>query len=220
MIQRRFQNQRKSIRLGNYDYSSAGAYFVTICSQSRANWFGTVTRDGMQLNDAGQMILKTWNELLNRFDIELDTFIIMPDHVHGIIILPTTQNNKPHQNPVGEGLVPSLHQPNAINPVLQGDTTNSALQGDTTNPALHRETTRVSPTDDGASLFDVVGAFKSLTTNQYSRGVREAGWESFEKRLWERSFHDSIIRDEVHFEKTKKYILENPHRWLESRGLL
>ncbi len=165
----------------------------------------------MQLNDVGQMILKTWNELPNRFDIELDTFIIMPDHVHGIIILPTTQNNKPHQNPVGEGLVPSLHQPNAINPVLQGDITNSAL---------HRETTRVSPTDEGVSLFDVVGAFKSLTTHLYIRGVRDLGWESFEKRLWERSFHDSVIRDEVHLKKTRKYILENPLRWLETRGLL
>jgi REP element-mobilizing transposase RayT len=70
------------------------------------------------------------------------------------------------------------------------------------------------------SLGRVVQAFKSLTTNLYIRGVRDSGWESFEKRLWERSFHDSIIRDEVHFEKTKKYILENPRRWLEARGNL
>ena len=231
MIQKRFQNQRKSIRLGNYDYSSTGAYFVTICTQTRANWFGEITREGMQLNEAGYMILKTWNELPNRFEIELDAFIIMPDHIHGIIwinpnqpvgatlVVALPQNDDKQNTSQNYDITVELHHVNNQIGVLDLNV-NPTLHGDTTNAALHRETTRVSPTDDGVSLFDVVGAFKSLTTNAYIHGVRQFGWQPFEKRLWERSFHDSIIRDEVHFEKTRKYILGNPHRWLETRGML
>jgi putative transposase len=234
MIQRRFQNSRKNLRLENHDYSSAGAYYVTICTQSRAtNWFGEITRDGMQLNNAGNMILKTWNELPTRFPIELDTFIIMPDHVHGIIRLNPIQ-------PVGATLVVAL--PLNDNSVTQSQNDNSVTQSQndnsvtqphnqkivpltherTTNDFLdvnviipsYRATTRVAPTKNRA-LGEIVGAFKSLTTNQYIRGVRELGWQPFEKRLWERNFFERVIRDDRELEETRKYILENPLRWLE-----
>ncbi len=230
MYNKRFQNQRKSTRLENYDYSISGTYFVTICTQIRdTNWFGQITREGMQLNDIGQMILEIWNELPNRFDIQLDTFISMPDHIHGIIILSKSQTNTPHQKPVGEGLVPSLPQPmqNAIPNVTNDNALHREINVDNAlhrqinaDNVLHRETTRVPPTDGGVSLFDVVGAFKSLTTNAYIRGVCELGWLPFEKRFWERSFYDSVIRDVVHLEKIRAYILGNPVRWFEARGLL
>ncbi len=147
------------------------------------------------------MILKTWNEIPQFYPrIQIDTFIIMPDHIHGIIII------EPHQKPVGEDPRVLPAQANSIGNLAIGES--GQTQGSV-------------PTDvDVLSLSEVMQRFKSLTTNLYIRGVRDSGWESFEKRLWESSFHDSIIRDEVHFEKTKKYILENPRRWLEARGNL
>jgi putative transposase len=77
---------RRSIRLNNYNYASEGAYFITICAVVRQPWFGEVHDEMMQLNDAGRMVHAEWQNLATRFPhIELDTFIIMPDHIHGLI---------------------------------------------------------------------------------------------------------------------------------------
>ena len=81
-------HHRRSIRLHGYDYSRAGAYFVTICTQNRECLFGKIENGNMRLNDAGRMVQTTWNELAFRFAmVELDEFIIMPNHVHGVIVL-------------------------------------------------------------------------------------------------------------------------------------
>ncbi len=79
---------RRSIRLRGYDYSEQGAYFVTICTQNRENLFGEVVNGEMICNDFGQMIETVWNDLPKYYDgFELDEFIIMPNHIHGIIII-------------------------------------------------------------------------------------------------------------------------------------
>jgi len=81
-------HHRQSSRLKEYDYAQAGAYFVTICTRNRDCLFGEIIDGEMRLNDAGRMVQSVWDELLARFpDVELDTFAIMPNHVHGIIII-------------------------------------------------------------------------------------------------------------------------------------
>lgn len=78
--------QRKSIRLKGYDYSRAGLYFVTLCIQYRSCLFGKIKHGEMILNDAGKMVQCQWQTLIRRFDhIKLSEFIVMPNHVHGII---------------------------------------------------------------------------------------------------------------------------------------
>jgi len=78
--------RRKSIRLRGYDYSQTGMYFVTICTQNRVHLFGEIVDDEMILNDAGNMVSKIWNGIPNDFNhIQLHEFIIMPNHIHGII---------------------------------------------------------------------------------------------------------------------------------------
>lgn len=79
---------RRSIRLERYDYSSAGAYFVTICTQNRECLFGEVVDGAMQLNDAGKVAEQCWQEIPSHFPhAELDEFVIMPNHVHGILVI-------------------------------------------------------------------------------------------------------------------------------------
>jgi REP element-mobilizing transposase RayT len=81
-------HNRHSIRLKDYDYSQAGAYFVTICVQNRECLLGEVVDNEMTLNDAGQMVERWWGELPNKFpSIELDACVVMPNHFHGIIVL-------------------------------------------------------------------------------------------------------------------------------------
>jgi len=85
--------RRRSLRLKGYDYTCAGAYFVTICAQDQACLFGNIVDGGMCLNDAGHMLARLWNDIPARFvDVEIDTFVVMPNHVHGIIVLPDAAN--------------------------------------------------------------------------------------------------------------------------------
>lgn len=82
------RKHRHSIRLKGYDYAQAGAYFITIVAQDRACVFGRVVNGEMRLNPAGDMVWGEWNALPDRFpSIELDAFVVMPNHVHGIIVL-------------------------------------------------------------------------------------------------------------------------------------
>jgi len=82
------RDHRRSIRLKAYDYTQAGGYFVTIVAQDRACLFGEVT-DGMtDLNDAGRMAQKVWDELPIFYPgVLVDAFVVMPNHIHGIIVL-------------------------------------------------------------------------------------------------------------------------------------
>jgi REP element-mobilizing transposase RayT len=82
------KHHRHSIRLDGYDYSQAGAYFVSIVTQMRENFFGEIMQNEMILNDTGLMVRAEWENLPNRFtEIELGLFQIMPNHFHGIVLI-------------------------------------------------------------------------------------------------------------------------------------
>ena len=79
---------RRSIRLQEYDYSRAGAYYITVCIRNRECLFGNVVDGQMQLNEAGRIVQAVWNGLPRFYEgVELDAFIIMPNHVHGVIVI-------------------------------------------------------------------------------------------------------------------------------------
>jgi putative transposase len=82
------RHHRHSIRLRGYDYSQAGAYFVTLCTYGRAHLFGGIADGAVLLNDAGTMVLDWWNALSDRFPcVLLNDYVLMPDHLHGIVVL-------------------------------------------------------------------------------------------------------------------------------------
>ncbi len=184
-------HHRRSIRLAGYDYSQSGAYSVTVCTQGRQTLFGTVADGMMEPNDAGRMVQAAGDGLPQRFPgLELDAFVVMPNHVHGIIVIPGDMG----AHDVGAGLVPA-----PCVPVTTGAPTRGA-------------TTRVAPT-----LGDVVGAFKSWTTVLYARGARGAGWVSFDGRLWQRNYYEHIIRNEQSYQRISEYIINNPIKWTEDK---
>jgi REP element-mobilizing transposase RayT len=81
-------HHRKSIRLKEYDYSQNGAYFITICANDREYLFGEINAGTNAHADAGKMVDQQWNKLSNRFqNIQLDEYVVMPNHLHGIIII-------------------------------------------------------------------------------------------------------------------------------------
>ena len=77
-----------TIRLSGYDYSRTGAYFVTTCTHGRADLFGKIVKNEMRLNVYGRMVQEVWNGLPGHYPhVALDAFVIMPNHVHGIVVL-------------------------------------------------------------------------------------------------------------------------------------
>jgi REP element-mobilizing transposase RayT len=87
-------HHRRSIRLQGYDYSQNGAYFVTLCTQNRECLFGEIVNGEMILNEQGKIVEQCWNDLSNHYDnIELDAYVIMPNHFHGIIFITDTVDN-------------------------------------------------------------------------------------------------------------------------------
>ncbi len=93
------QHLRHCMRLKGYDYSEEGAYFVTVVTHHREMLFGKVVDGVMVLNELGEVLNFTWNDLINHFEnIELEEFIIMPNHFHGIIYI---------DSPVGVGSKPT-----------------------------------------------------------------------------------------------------------------
>jgi putative transposase len=94
------RHHRRSIRLQGYDYTRPGAYFVTIVTQGRACLFGEVMAGEMRMNDAGRMVQQVWDELALFYEgVQTDAFIVMPNHVHGIIILTGNVRATPHVHP-------------------------------------------------------------------------------------------------------------------------
>jgi putative transposase len=98
-------HNRRSIRLHDYDYTQAGAYYVTICIHDRKQrLFGEIVHGEIIENDHGNIVRNCWNDLPVHYpEIRLDEFVIMPNHVHGIIVIHEMANREP----VGAGLKPA-----------------------------------------------------------------------------------------------------------------
>lgn len=170
------ESHRRSIRLRDYDYTQAGAYFVTICTQGRVCLFGAVVDGEMELNDAGRMVGRWWGELMTKFpSVALDDCVVMPNHVHGIVIIVGADLGVCPDTPVAEA------------------------------KGAHT----------GAPLPRIVQWFKTMTTNEYIRGVKQRGWAPFHGRLWQRNYYEHVIRSEDGLDRIRQYILDNPAKWPE-----
>ena len=157
------KHHRRSIRLKGYDYSQAGAYFVTICVNGGQSHLGKVVNGEMILSDAGMMVYEAWDQVLDMFpNVELYIWGPMPNHVHFILFI------------LEQGL--TAEQRSVV-------------------------------------LGNVVGAYKSITTNGYIDGVHNKDWTPFRKRFWLRNYWERIIRNERELEAIREYILNNPAKW-------
>ncbi|MBI3602771.1 MAG: transposase [Candidatus Omnitrophica bacterium] len=79
--------RRKNLRLQDWDYSQNGYYFVTVCVKDRIPLLGEIMNGQILLNDAGRMVESIWKELPIHYPIDIDAFVVMPNHVHGIIVI-------------------------------------------------------------------------------------------------------------------------------------
>jgi putative transposase len=205
-------HKRRSIRLKGYDYSRAGLYFITICVQNRKHLFGVVENNEMIMNDAGKMVQVEWEKLTERFQhIKLHEFIVMPNHFHGILEITvgaplvgvrTVIENK---NDFNEQNVNKIKNELDV-------ASNSSIIDETQNGQGQPQ--GIAPTVlPNKTVGDMMDAFKSITTVAYINGVKNCGWPTFDRKLWQRNYYENIIRDEKAFENISNYIVNNPSKW-------
>jgi REP element-mobilizing transposase RayT len=196
-------HHRRSIRLKGYDYRQASGYFVTLVTQGREMLFGEVVNGEMELNPAGEMIVRWWLELPNKFpNVNVDIFMPMPNHFHGIIFILAGGYADP---PVRADLrvCPGYADNPAsaeIFPVNGGGDVAPPLR-----PAFESH--------PNAPLSQMIQWFKTMTTNEYIRGVKQLGWKPFNGRVWQRNYYEHIIRNETELDRITRYIESNPARW-------
>lgn len=211
-------HHRRSIRLKGYDYSQNGLYFITICCQNRICRFGHIENKEMVLNEYGEIANNEWVKLAERFpNFELDVFQIMPNHMHGIIVL----NNK--NASVGSGLapdqtlVPTKGQPQGIAPMIDPtiDPRNEKTQElvETNGQPRGIDPVNGRPQRIAPTVSDIVGAYKSLVANSCLE-IFKAKNKTMGK-LWQRDFYEHIIRNQQAYLKISEYIINNPAKWNE-----
>ena len=170
--------RRHSMRLPGYDYSQAGVYFITLVTHHRKRLFGEILEGRMELNQYGRIVMKAWKDLPYHYDpIHLDAFVIMPNHVHGII---------------------TIHE-------------DECRGGSQTHPYPAEEIF------DHARLVkhglpEIIRAFKSFSARRINILRHTQG-----KAIWQRSYYDHIIRNEIEWQKIWDYIQINPDRWERDR---
>ena len=140
-------HRRRSIRLKEYDYSNAGAYYVTICTWNKEHYFGKIINSETIFSPMGEIIQQEWYNIPARFpNVELDTFIIMPNHMHGIIVI----------NHVGAQLI----APNMSNALFRGNQ-GAINQGTINQDAINQGVINQGAINRAPTVGNIVRAFKA-----------------------------------------------------------
>ncbi|TXI42407.1 MAG: hypothetical protein E6Q59_00855 [Nitrosomonas sp.] len=198
-------HHRRSIRLPGYDYSQAGAYFITICTHDRAPLFGKIVDGVMMLNAAGNIVNEEWHKTGQiRHQIALHEFVIMPNHIHGIIQLVGARCTRP-DCPHANCTCPNGIQPNEMH--VDSDEQTARIQPGRVQraPTVPSPTSIIQPTP---TVGDVVRGFKSSVTKRVNALPGISG-----QRVWQRNYYEHIIRNEDAYLKIAEYIQTNPQRW-------
>lgn len=186
--------ERKPNRMRGYDYSTPGAYFVTICVKNMECVFGSVTDGVMILNECGHIANHCWNDVLNHYaNIELDAYCIMPNHFHGIVGI-TVGNGIANRN--------GIFNETVGNGILNGNDMFNETVGNGLKPF---------PTTTPC-LSEIIRAFKTFS----SRRINEMGAGICFR--WQKSFYDRIIRDDGELNRIRQYIINNPAKWNADRN--
>ena len=198
VFRKRFSD--RSIRAQWWDYGRAAAYFVTICTKDRSHYFGEIQQGKMDLTPIGAIADVLWQEIKNHAtDVELDAFVVMPNHIHGILILKKNSESIA-KNDVQTGKSNNVGTGNSNN-VGTGHALSLQTQS-TPNPGANRFQNIGNNT-----LSSIIGSYKSAVT----RHSRRLGYTF----AWQARFHDHIIRNDEAYQRIAQYIRNNPRNWKE-----
>jgi putative transposase len=162
--------------LKEYDYTQPGGYFVTIVTFQRDCLFGEIVNGEMQLNEFGKITDECWRAIPEHFgNIDLGAYVVMPNHVHGVIVITNVENRTTMNSSSSVGARHGSPQPRGVKP---------------------------------HSIGAIVGSFKSAVTRRIGRELNATG-------IWQRNYHEHIIRDHNDWDRIHRYIESNPSKWAE-----
>ena len=195
-------HKRRSIRLPKYDYSLPGVYFVTICTQNRKCLFGDIADGIMRPNDAGRTAQRCWDDIPNHFPhVALDMVVIMPNHVHGILMI---TEPPPVGVDVGAGAVGDAGAGAGAGAAV-GAKNFSPLQPPLQPPQPPRQHLP-RPRGTSKTIGSIVRGFKIGVT----KWMRE---NTAVHDVWQRNFWEHVVRDEPELSRIREYVQNNPVRW-------
>lgn len=190
MSQGKFQNKYRisSIRAQWWDYGWNGAYFITICTQDRKHYFGEIRNNKMILSHVGIIADLLWHQIpMHHKNIELGDFVVMPNHIHGILIIDRQLDNIDANNL---------------------DDTNIVQTGYTLSLPSNPGSKRFQNIGKN-TISSIVGSYKSAVTKHANR----LGYP----HQWQKLFYDNIIRDNNQYQRISDYIVSNPENWIKDK---
>ncbi|NIO48707.1 MAG: hypothetical protein GTN73_04610 [Candidatus Aminicenantes bacterium] len=204
---------RNSLRLKGYDYSQPGAYFITICTENNICYLGNIV-DGVTISyPISDVIQEIWQEIPKRFrGVDLDAFIIMPNHVHGIIIIKeeyremiqqTCRNNSEN---IDEGLIDQAPAKNHLN----GKNGSLINRIRIKNQAFAAAKNWNLMKDSKRTVGKIIRYFKAKT----AKIVHDKFFPSFQ---WQRNYYEHVVRSARELNSIREYIINNPLKWAFDR---
>jgi len=239
-------HHRGSTRLPGYDYSKKGLYFITICTHEKMPAFGFIENAIMHLNDAGRVAKKCWLDIPVHYpNVVLHDFIIMPDHIHGIVELVNNGRDRQHGRIVGHtGMVGGQN----IEPVWLGvggvpdNCMRSDVRVQNNVVGVQNNVVGVQNNVVGVQNFEplrsepqppsqcrqhpknhkqhenqkIIPRSVGSIIRGYKIGVTKWFRENqMGSRIWQRNYYEHIIRDDQSYDRISKYIIDNPCKWID-----
>ncbi len=192
------RHHRRTTRLKGHDYTTPGAYFVTICTHNREYLLGEIIDGVVRLSEYGQIVAAEWaRAVVVRPDVSLDAWVVMPNHIHGIIIINDHVGAGRRPAPTDAAMDPHLARRDRPTP--------------TETPSNPTQALGVKPGSIGA----IMAQFKSVVTKRIN-ALRSAS----RAPIWQRGYYDHIIRNDGELTAIRRYIHNNPQQWSLDRDNL
>ena len=229
-MNKKYKNRYRttSHRLPGWDYSDNGYYFITLVTQNRECHFGEIIethgRASMILSDFGEILNTEWNKTFEiRAELVLDTFVIMPNHLHAIVILkkPRNHKNDDTDNIIGSHVTDTNTDANTDANV----NVNVETHGRASLQSEQSEQSKQSPNQTGKqpfirkpkSISSFIGGFKSVINSKIDDYIDEHNLNipkyNRNNHFFQPNYHDHIIRDENEYNRIAQYIIDNPIKW-------
>jgi len=217
---------RSSLRLKGFDYSEPGAYFVTICTENRVCYLGNIV-DGISISyPISDIIRETWQEIPQKFQcVDIDAFIIMPNHIHGIVIINKECRDLIHQAPINNfiknnnvGLINQAPTKNHLidkkGPLInQAPTKNHAPakgQISEINQTPSKTKNWILMQNPNQTVGKIIRYFKAKT----AKTIHDRFFPSFQ---WQRNYYEHVVYSPRELNSIREYIINNPLKWALDR---
>jgi REP element-mobilizing transposase RayT len=209
----KFQNKYRieSARLKNWDYGWNAPYFVTICTANRVCYFGDVQNDEMRFSETGKMAHKCWLEIPEHFPfVTLDVHVVMPNHVHGIIII-----NKPNdgRNPAGNAPGNAMGNVETQNFASLTNQTQNFASLPPPPPPPPSMPPSSPPPPSPKNKFGPQSQNLASIIRGYKTGVTIFARNNNIVFAWQPRYHDHVIRNPTSYLRIRNYIINNPKKW-------